>query len=274
MTGRGCCPACVQLLSIYKLLKVINSNIINLVETVIGESCDIRSKLRRCHGGLYCDPETNQCDSLHPKTRCTKEADNRRLVQNSGMVLYVKGDQKGAPVYFEIPFATDMDMVSCDAESGHYELKQCRDSKLVARLTTIVRPQTLSVIRCFCVEPESGQYTFGMTVKDSATESAENVTCQCSQYFHERLVKGRVDKDYMEFHAQVHQKCDSSGNFEPLQCINQTCFCVDVKTGKPEFGHVAMYGALSTLPCCMTLILKFIHKYIMSYQLTWRGLSN
>ena len=58
-----------------------------------------------------------------------READNKRLVQNSGMILYVRGSGKGDPVYFEIPFATDMDMVSCDIKSGHYELKQCRGEK-------------------------------------------------------------------------------------------------------------------------------------------------
>ena len=112
------------------------------------------------------------------------------------------------------------------------------------------------------MDPDSGQYTFGMTLKDSTTESAENITCQCSHYFHNKLVTQRVDKDYMEFYAEVHQKCDSNGNFASLQCINQTCFCVDVKTGKPDFGHVAMYGALSTLPCCMSLISYLYHLHL------------
>ena len=72
--------------------------------------------------------------------------------------------------------------------------------------------------------------------------------------FQDKLVTGRVDRDYMEHYAEVHQKCDSSGNFEPLQCINQTCFCVDVKTGRPKFDQVAIYGALSALPCCTFII--------------------
>ena len=104
------------------------------------------------------------------------------------------------------------------------------------------------------MDKESGKYTFGMTVKDSPTESAENMTCQCAKMFQDKLVTGRVDRDYMEHYAEVHQKCDSSGNFEPLQCINQTCFCVDVKTGRPKFDQVAIYGALSALPCCTFII--------------------
>jgi len=54
----------------------------------------------------------------------------------------------------------------------------------------------------------------------------------------------------MEHYSQIHSKCDSSGNFEPLQCINSTCFCVDEKTGKPTNEKAVIYGALYTLPCC------------------------
>ena len=106
------------------------------------------------------------------------------------------------------------------------------------------------LIRCFCVNPSDGKFTFGMTVKDSTTESAQNVSCKCADHFHTTLELHRNDKQNMQHYAQVHQKCDTAGNFEKLQCINQTCFCVDEKTGKPEFDHVAMFGALSTLPCC------------------------
>ena len=107
-------------------------DVIFFYDTDIGESCDSQSKLRRCQGGHYCNPNTKQCASPDQKTRCVREADNKRLAQNNGMLLYVNGSSKGAPVYFDIPFANDMDMVSCDAKSGHYELKQCRGGKLVA----------------------------------------------------------------------------------------------------------------------------------------------
>ena len=94
-----------------------------------GEACDPSSKLRRCQGSLYCDKTTNLCTSPELNTRCTKEAINRELVQNNSMVIYVKGDEKGIPVYFQIPYASDMDMVVCDPQDGNYELKQCRGSK-------------------------------------------------------------------------------------------------------------------------------------------------
>ena len=94
-----------------------------------GEACDPSSKLRRCQGSLFCDKTTNLCTSPELNTRCTKEAINRELVQNNSMVIYVKGDEKGIPVYFQIPYASDMDMVVCDSKDGNYELKQCRGSK-------------------------------------------------------------------------------------------------------------------------------------------------
>ena len=89
-----------------------------------------------------------------------------------------------------------------------------------------------------------------MTVKDSVDESADNVTCQCAEHFRKTLMTGQVDKPYMEHYAEIHEKCDGAGNYEKLQCINATCFCVDEKTGRPLMEKVATYGALLTLPCC------------------------
>ena len=100
------------------------------------------------------------------------------------------------------------------------------------------------------MQPENGQYTFGLTVKDSADGSSENVTCECAENFRKTLMTGIVNRDYMEHYSQIHAKCDSAGNYEKLQCINSTCFCVDEKTGRPLMEKVAIYGALLTLPCC------------------------
>jgi hypothetical protein len=83
------------------------------------------------------------------------------------------------------------------------------------------------------------------------------VTCNCAQFFYNKLVTGKgskskvdVDQENMVHYSQIHSKCDSSGDFERLQCINSTCFCVDAKTGKPTPEKAAIYGALSTLSCC------------------------
>ena len=100
------------------------------------------------------------------------------------------------------------------------------------------------------MEPETGKYTFGLTVKDSVDGGSENVTCECAEQFRKTLDRGSLDRPYMEHYAQIHAKCDSAGNYEVLQCINATCFCVDEKTGKPMMEKAAIYGALLTLPCC------------------------
>ena len=112
--------------------------------------------------------------------------------------------------------------------------------------------ELFKLTRCFCVEPKSGKASFGLTLKDSYDTSAENMTCECTEQFRQKLSTANLNKDriQMEHFAQVHSKCDGTGNFEKLQCINATCFCVDEKTGRPTMDRVATYGALSTLPCC------------------------
>jgi hypothetical protein len=56
-----------------------------------------------------------------------REAHNRRMVQKMNMDFYIVSGIKRQ--YFKIPYAYDMDMVSCDVKTGGYELKQCRGSK-------------------------------------------------------------------------------------------------------------------------------------------------
>ena len=59
-----------------------------------------------------------------------KEVHNRHFVQTEGISFYVEGTTKVAkPVYFEMRYANDIEFPTCAAQSGEYELKQCRGSK-------------------------------------------------------------------------------------------------------------------------------------------------
>lgn len=89
----------------------------------------------------------------------------------------------------------------------------------------------------------------------------------------------KLDKVITEFFADTHMKCSHTGNFQQVQCINETCTCVDEKTGQPvlnvkelliensivekanilyqpkepEYIHwpvVVAYGAANRLVCC------------------------
>ena len=96
---------------------------------------------------------------------------------------------------------------------------------------------------------------------------AENVTCTCSDHFNQLLVtgtrgcnggqckQGDISENTLEYYSQIHQKCDSGGNWERLQCNSGICFCVDPKTGKPTPDKAALYGALQSLACCKLSIL-------------------
>ncbi|CAG2119367.1 unnamed protein product, partial [Medioppia subpectinata] len=125
---------------------------------------------------------------------------------------------------------------------------------------------------CYCVNPLDGKFTFGL----SLLEDASNVTCKCADHFYQtystipskacrrdedtgkcschkspdsNACADEVDQLNLERFAQISPKCSGTGNFEPLQCINGTCFCVDEATGRPTPDKAALYGALQTLPC-------------------------
>ncbi|CAG2175191.1 unnamed protein product [Oppiella nova] len=213
VTGRGCCPACVHYLNEY-------------------DSCKVGSLIYRCRNGLFCNPSTKQCNipSVDPtQKKCLIEYHNRNQVANKGLKFYIETNKRKTDImYYPMEYETDLlDMPDCDDETGHYKIKQCGQEK------------------CFCVNPEDGQFTFGLSLKDMA----ENVTCKCADHFHKKYMGSDGDFRNLEDNAQIHMKCDSAGNFEPLQCVNGTCFCVDEKTGQPSSTKAALYGALQTLPC-------------------------
>lgn len=66
------------------------------------------------------------------------------------------------------------------------------------------------------------------------------MTCACSRRKDELLSKS----EYVTFH------CDSMGNYEPLQCNDGQCWCVEPHTGDIT-APVVPEAMMKYLPCCM-----------------------
>lgn len=71
-----------------------------------------------------------------------------------------------------------------------------------------------------------------------------NQTCKCSETMQDKLSLAinrlnpdvhdtELDKVITKFNSDTHMKCKFSGNFQEVQCINNTCLCVDEKYGRP-----------------------------------------
>ena len=147
----------------------------------------------------------------------------------------------------------------------------------------------------FCVNPSDGKNTFG--VVDS--HKGNDLRCKCSAAMRNKLENGgsnhwdnrqfideinRINVDHL---ADTHIKCKPSGNYQELQCVNETCICVDEVHGFPMTNTediidqlllskkkqdsiyssasfrfdkssvitpaAVIYGAMNTLACCTCL---------------------
>ncbi|CAG4950585.1 unnamed protein product [Colias eurytheme] len=87
--------------------------------------------------------------------------------------------------------------------------------------------------RCFCTD-KNGNRIFGQMWRNQASE----MTCACSRSRHELEEEGQV----------VSLHCSSNGDYEPLQCSNGMCWCVETKTGQPSVIPVPE-NDMKMLPC-------------------------
>ncbi|CAG4963897.1 unnamed protein product [Colias eurytheme] len=77
---------------------------------------------------------------------------------------------------------------------------------------------------CFC-QSEDGERLFGEVLY---TGPLQNMPCGCSR-FHEQIKK-IIDRK-VQFPV-AGPKCTSDGNFNPVQCVGRSCFCVNRITGE------------------------------------------
>lgn len=160
-------------------------------------------------------------------------------------------------------------------------------------------------LRAFCVRPSDGRNTFGVVDKRKSSE----LTCQCASAKYDKLVRGvdsgvsaewleerdsieRIDRINVEHYADTHVQCAPSGNYQSLQCANETCLCVSGQHGLPitdsdsilehdllvhnskqhsrdpsietllgprgvSTPAAVIYGALNTLACCEYSLVQY-----------------
>ncbi|XP_071523097.1 uncharacterized protein [Panulirus ornatus] len=106
---------------------------------------------------------------------------------------------------------------------GNYREKQCKG------------PQ--GEMRCVCVDP-NGERLYGAAYPYQK-ELYESMNCKCSRRVWERLHDGE---------SSVTLHCTENGNYEPLQCEDGWCYCMDPDTATP-YGNRLPEKAVHFLPC-------------------------
>ncbi|XP_072937741.1 uncharacterized protein [Epargyreus clarus] len=97
---------------------------------------------------------------------------------------------------------------------------------------------------CFC-QSEEGERIFGEVVFASSTQ---NMPCGCSR-FHDNIRKSLSPG--VPFPV-VGPRCTIEGNFNPVQCVNRTCHCVNRITGVARPGGIRIdldKKPITDLPC-------------------------
>ncbi|XP_052754244.1 uncharacterized protein LOC113510491 [Galleria mellonella] len=95
---------------------------------------------------------------------------------------------------------------------------------------------------CFC-QSEAGERLFG-EVLYLGTHTKQNMHCGCSR-FHERMRRSISPGVRLPV---IGPRCTSDGNFNPIQCVNNMCYCVDTITGEILHGHGKMKIDLNEEP--------------------------
>lgn len=73
--------------------------------------------------------------------------------------------------------------------------------------------------------------------------------CGCSRYFH--TAKEMTEQN---LYTLNRFRCMPNGDFDELQCIGDSCYCVDAADGTPSYPGTAAVNvsqvSSKTLPCC------------------------
>nr|AEE63045.1 unknown [Dendroctonus ponderosae] len=81
---------------------------------------------------------------------------------------------------------------------------------------------------CFCLH-SNGSRIFG---EANYNTIADYMSCECSRAYYDAAdIIGR------ELHPHEHFRCDSTGSYDRIQCINEQCLCVDALDGAPTFPN-------------------------------------
>ncbi|XP_015793756.1 uncharacterized protein LOC107370279 [Tetranychus urticae] len=183
----------------------------------LNESCN--SFESRCRNGLICDESELICVQNGTTSKCIQQRE--KAINLNGKSFC--SNRAGILVKTGFLFETSEYQPECDYETGQYKPKQCKTSK------------------CYCVDPDSGEKTFG-TVE---SVNGSNMTCSCSV----ALSRYTSDPDnYLDYQSSRHLHCSENGNFASLQCHDQLCFCADPSTGQ-QVSPLVLIDAVSSLSC-------------------------
>ncbi|XP_068242827.1 uncharacterized protein [Palaemon carinicauda] len=176
-----------------------------------------------CDFGLECRPGASN------KHACFSGDDDDkgcRYVQKQyqDFIADPEPDPEGNPQSEKyIPFRDDYRWCPTCSEDGFYAEKQCKGP--------------VNEGRCVCVDP-AGNRIFGSAF-DFQKELYETMNCKCSRKVWERHQAGETS---------VTLHCAENGNYEPLQCEDGWCYCVDPLTAE-TYGPNLPESALKLLPC-------------------------
>lgn len=206
----GCCPACVKYLDYGETCDLDDVTLLARTEPL---PCvdNIRrvKKLRtehdlpvlnifRCGPGYVCSDE-KKCDIDESSSQCSLDQDSYFDW------LEIEGEFNNCTRY---------DWERSCTPNGVYTRIQSKFSKFTQQKAS----------RQFCVDP-NGERIFGSLVIDDENENEMN--CRCSRK------RWELEQSENERHNDVTLHCQTNGNFEPLQCDQERCWCVD-----PQDGHV------------------------------------
>ncbi|CAG9794312.1 unnamed protein product [Diatraea saccharalis] len=118
----------------------------------------------------------------------------------------------------------DYDNRQSKGEVGVLEERPLCDGKGMYASFSCVPTQT-----CFC-QSEEGKRIFGEVLYLGASVK-DNMHCGCSR-FHEKMKSIRAGVQY----PVIGPRCTSDGNFNPIQCIDNICYCVNRITGEIVTG--------------------------------------
>lgn len=204
IAGAGCCPGCVKYLK-------------------DGARCHADSQ---CANGLDCHPSKGICDVIEDKGACLRDYYNRNRFRRDKF-FYVPGSIPPFKV-LAIPYYNKMELPKCSHTTGDYEVKQSSDNK------------------AYCVDSENGKAIFGVADFGKLADA----TCKCSNAMYQKLSKIELNSNRIDFqererafenldsintdhYADTHIKCSSTGDYNKMQCINETCLCLNEGTGVP-----------------------------------------
>ncbi|CAG9573646.1 unnamed protein product [Danaus chrysippus] len=131
----------------------------------------------------------------------------------------------------------DYDARQARSQTGYMEVRPECDAKGNFLSNVCVPSQT-----CFC-QSEDGERIFG----EVANTGSVSMPCTCSRLFH----KIRKTISTSVPFPVVSYRCTSDGNFNPVQCFDRKCHCVDKITGIKTGTDVVDLDeqGITDLPC-------------------------